>query len=74
MCFTLTPPWLHYSMVQWCRAHRCPKALPVNVYAVVAVLVVVVGCPLHFDLKAVWFAKHAGWSGYTTGMAGETAL
>lgn len=52
-------------------------ALPIDVYAVVAVLVVdvvVVGCPLHLDLKAVWFAKHAGWSGYTTGMAGETAL
>lgn len=22
----------------------------------------------------MWFAKHAGWSGYTTGMAGETSL
>lgn len=56
------------------------RAPPIDVYAVVAVLVVVdvvvvvVGCPLHLNLKAVWFAKHAGWSGYTTGMAGETAL
>lgn len=31
-----------------------------------------VHCTLTF--KAVWFAKHAGWSGYTTGMAGETSL
>lgn len=46
-------------------------ALPVDVYAVV---VDVVGCPLHLDLKAVWFAKHAGWSGYTTGMANETSI
>lgn len=49
-------------------------ALPVDVYAVIVVVVDVVGCPLHLDLKAVWFAKHAGWSGYTTGMAGETSL
>lgn len=47
-------------------------ALPIDVHAVVAVLVIVVGCPLH--LKVVWFAKHAGWSGYTTGMASETSL
>lgn len=31
-----------------------------------------VHCTLIF--KAVWFAKHAGWSGYTTGMAGEMSL
>ena len=47
-------------------------ALPVDVYAVV--VVDVVGCPLHLDLKAVWFAKHAVWIGYTTGMAGKTSL
>lgn len=34
----------------------------------------VVGSPLHLELGAVWFAKLAGWSGYTTGMAGETSL
>lgn len=44
-----------------CTQASLLTALPVNVYVVVDV----VGCPLHLDLKAL-FAKHVGWSGYTT--------
>lgn len=72
MCSTLTPlaSLQHGAAVP--RTQTSPlTALPVHVYAVV--VVDVVGCPLHLDLKAVWFAKHAVWSGYATGMAGETS-
>lgn len=74
--FNSNPPGF---TIAWCSgaAHTDVSflmALPVDVYAVVAVLVVdVMGCPLHLELfKAVWLAKHAGLSGYTSGMAGET--
>lgn len=75
MCSTLTSlASLQHGAVVPRAQTSILMALPVDVYAVVVVVVDVVGCPLHLDLKAVWFAKHAGWSGYTTGMADKTSL
>lgn len=69
MCFNPNPSGF---TIAWCsgatHTNVSLTAPPVAVYADVDV----VGCSLHLDLKAVCFAKHAGWIGYTTGMVVET--